>query len=110
MGVEFEVDHIQPRRAGGVNTPDNLCLSCPTCNRCKSARLYAPDPETGRTARLFHPKRDRWEEHFAWDKSVTRIFGLTPTGRATAAALRFNREVMVALRRYWRALGVKLED
>jgi hypothetical protein len=28
----FHVDHIQPLARGGTNNPDNLCLSCPTCN------------------------------------------------------------------------------
>jgi 5-methylcytosine-specific restriction endonuclease McrA len=39
MGVAFEVDHIIPRSAGGRTQLDNLCLSCPTCNRHKARRL-----------------------------------------------------------------------
>src|SRR5258708_31084737 len=32
--VIFEFEHIVPRSAGGATVFDNLCLSCPTCNRC----------------------------------------------------------------------------
>jgi hypothetical protein len=49
--------------------------------------------------RLFHPRRDRWADHFAWTDDGTRILGLTPTGRATVEALRLNREPLVNLRR-----------
>ena len=39
MGVAFEIDHILPSSAGGRTQFDNLCLSCPTCNRHKAKRL-----------------------------------------------------------------------
>lgn len=110
MGVEFEVDHILPRRAGGGNTLENLCLSCPTCNRHKAGRTQARDPETGELAPLFHPKRDRWRAHFKWNMSGTRLLGLTPTGRATAELLRFNRPKMMMVRLFWRASGTRLEE
>ena len=40
LGVSFEVDHIIPQSAGGETSIDNLCLSCPTCNRHKAARQF----------------------------------------------------------------------
>lgn len=45
MGVTFEIEHILPISAGGVTEFDNLCLSCPTCNRHKSNRLVAMIPK-----------------------------------------------------------------
>jgi hypothetical protein len=45
---------------------------------------------------LFNPRRDSWSEHFRWDG--VRLEGLSPTGRATAAALVMNRPLMVAIR------------
>ncbi len=33
----FEVDHIVPLNRSGTNTPENLAIACPTCNRRKSA-------------------------------------------------------------------------
>ena len=97
----FEIDHITPTSVGGATTLDNLCLSCPACNRRKSVRQSLPDPETGNPVPLFHPRQQDWETHFAWSKEVTRIIGLTPTGRATVEALQMNRLRMVRLRRLW---------
>jgi hypothetical protein len=37
---------------------------------------------------LYHPRRDRWAEHFAW--SGTAIVGQTPIGRVTVAILAMN--------------------
>jgi len=31
----FEFEHITPRSAGGETVLENLCLSCPSCNRYK---------------------------------------------------------------------------
>lgn len=35
----YHVDHIIPLAKGGTNWPDNLCISCPSCNVRKQARL-----------------------------------------------------------------------
>jgi hypothetical protein len=110
MGVEFEVDHILPRAAGGKTVADNLCLSCPTCNRYKATRSTALDPLTRQTVQLFHPNRDRWSDHFAWGDDSTRLQGLTPVGRATLDVLHINRTAMLTLRRYWRATGIQWAD
>lgn len=53
MGVTFEVDHVIPRSAGGRSQFDNLCVSCPTCNRHKASRLSGRDPLSGRMVTLF---------------------------------------------------------
>ena len=110
MGVPFEIDHVVPRRAGGRTKADNLCLSCPTCNRYKAHRISAADPASRRSVRLFRPDREKWPDHFEWSEDGTQIFGLTPAGRATVEALRFNRPAMVTLRQYWRATGIRLEE
>jgi len=109
MGVEFEVDHIIPRSAGGKTTAGNLCLSCPSCNRHKANRITGTDPTSNQSASLFHPHQDKWSDHFARSDDGTRILGLTPTGRATVEALRFNRPAMVTLRRYWVATRIQLD-
>ncbi len=109
MGVAFEVDHIIPRSAAGRTRLDNLCLSCPTCNRYKASRRSARDPASGRLVQLFRPNLDQWAEHFEWSADGTQIVGRTPSGRATVEALHFNRPAMSALRQYWRATDVRLE-
>lgn len=34
----FEVDHITSLGRGGSNTPDNLSVACPDCNRAKAGK------------------------------------------------------------------------
>ena len=110
MGVVFEIDHVIPRSVGGRTQLDNLCLSCPTCNRHKARRLEARDPLSRRVVPLFHPNHDIWSHHFAWSADEAYILGLTPTGRATVEALHCNRPAMLLLRRYWRMTGVQFGE
>jgi hypothetical protein len=46
--------------------------------------------------RLFHPRLDRWAEHFAWE--ATKLLGITPEGRTTVAVLQINRTDAVLVR------------
>lgn len=45
----------------------------------------------GTVVRLFHPRQDRWAEHFSWNEDFTQIIGRTSTGRATVEHLHLNR-------------------
>ena len=103
--VVFEFEHVIPRASGGETVFDNLCLACPMCNRCKAYRTTAVDPAIGREVPLFHPQHDDWTNHFAWSEDGARIVALTPTGRATVAALRMNRPQLIRMRRMWVAMG-----
>jgi hypothetical protein len=67
-----------------------------SCSLRKEARRSALDPRTGRKALLFHPRRQIWATHFQWKRNT--IIGLTPTGRATVAALRMNRRLILSIR------------
>jgi hypothetical protein len=93
----FHIDHIVPVAAGGPTTAANLALACVSCSLRKEARQSAVDPRGGRKVRLFHPRRQRWADHFRWQG--VRVVGLTSTGRATAAALQLNRPLILAIRR-----------
>jgi hypothetical protein len=93
------VEHILARARGGTTTLDNLALACQGCNNHKYDKVEAPDPITGRSAPLFHPRRDRWVEHFTWSDDFSLVLGLSPTGRATVEALYLNRDGVTALRR-----------
>lgn len=57
----------------------------------------ALDPVSVVEVRLFHPRRDQWQDHFRWE-GITLI-GKSPTGRATIAALEMNRPMILAIRR-----------
>ncbi len=101
----FSVEHILARARGGTTTLENLALACQGCNNHKYDKTKAPDPISGQYVPLYHPRRDRWDEHFAWSDDFTLILGLTPTGRATVVALLLNREGVVNLRRLLYARG-----
>jgi 5-methylcytosine-specific restriction endonuclease McrA len=94
----FSVEHIMPHAAGGETSLKNLALSCQGCNGHKYTKRESMDPITLQTVPLFHPRQQRWSEHFAWSADATLIVGLTPTGRATVEALHLNRIELVNLR------------
>jgi len=103
--VTFEIEHIQPRSIGGATSFENLCLSCPSCNRYKSDRTFGSgDQKTHETA-LFHPQRDVWTEHFSWNEDATKVVGLTPEGQVTIDTLRMNRPQLIRVRRLWSVMG-----
>lgn len=101
----FSIEHIEPRSREGATHPENLALACQGCNNHKYNRIEAPDPITGRAVALFHPRRQLWRDHFAWNEDASLILGLTSTGRATVESLRLNRDGLVNLRRILFAAG-----
>jgi HNH endonuclease len=101
----FAVEHIVPRVAGGGNEPSNLALSCQGCNNLKFVSIEAVDPVIGVMVPLFHPRQQRWSQHFLWSQDTTVVVGRTPIGRATVERLRLNREGVVNLRRVLATIG-----
>lgn len=104
-GTRLVIDHIIPESAGGRAVWENLCVACHSCNEFKGAQREAQDPLTGETVPLFHPRRQLWREHFCWIMDGSTIMGLTPTGRATVAALNMNHPLIVEARRRWVQVG-----
>lgn len=99
----FHIDHILPVAAGGQSRSENLALACVSCSLRKAARQRAMDPETQNMVPLFHPRQDTWNTHFQW--AGFRIFGRTPVGRATVAALHLNRTLILSIREEEAKLG-----
>lgn len=91
-------EHIIPSVKGGSDDLENLALACQGCNSHKAVKTEALDPVSKQLVPLFHPRQQKWREHFNWDESYTQILGLTPTGRATVEALRLNRPELLRLR------------
>jgi hypothetical protein len=91
----------------GTHDLENLAWSYQGCNSRKYVAVEALDPVTGQTAPLYHPRHDRWLEHFAWNEDATLIIGLTPTGRATVEKLQLNRLGVVNLRRVLLLMGLQ---
>jgi len=108
-GSPMVVDHLFPLSKGGVTTFENLCFTCSRCNLFKGSQVVAIDPLSGEMAPLFRARRDRWDEHFAWDEAGLRIVGVTPSGRATVVALKMNNDIILDARRNWVRLGWRPE-
>ncbi len=96
MFAPHEPDHIIASQHHGSNNLENLAFACYHCNHYKGTNLASVDPETGGLVYLFHPRRDRWTEHFTLDGA--RIRPLNAKGRATAALLKFNVPTRLAIR------------
>lgn len=102
----FEVEHIIPASRGGTDTETNWALACRSCNLRKATHIGGIDPGIQAVVRLFHPREDRWEEHFHVHTVSGEIEGLTPIGRATVARLEMNSDAQVVARRQWMRLGL----
>jgi hypothetical protein len=102
-GAMFHIDHIFPRSKSGPTALDNLALQCPNCSLHKADKTTAVDPDTGQMVSLFHPLQQAWNEHFRLHESG-ECMGLTPVGRATAAALQMN----MMIPRFARACQIRL--
>jgi HNH endonuclease len=94
--IPFEIDHVIARKHNGNTVPGNLAYSCFYCNSRKGPNIAGLDPDTGELSPLYHPRLDRWDEHFRWDGPL--LVGRTPLGRSTIAVLGINEPDCVLLR------------
>ncbi len=95
----FDVEHILPTSADGKSLSENLALSCHGCNLHKSSKIEGFDVISEENVRLFHPRTDIWNEHFACAEEFSVIVGLRPIGRATVETLKLNRKGLVNQRK-----------
>jgi hypothetical protein len=102
-GFKHQVDHIISRKHGGSSLADNLAYACVVCNRTKGSDVAAIDPETKEAIRLFHPRRDRWSDHFRLYGE--RIEPVSAIGRGTMELLKLNASERLAERRLLQGLG-----
>ncbi|MBE7494550.1 MAG: HNH endonuclease [Verrucomicrobiaceae bacterium] len=101
----FCVEHITPVSRGGGSGVSNLAFSCAGCNAHKYDRVTGMDPLSGDEAPLYHPRKQRWEDHFVWSADSLEVIGLSRTGRATTETLCLNRRNIRNLRRLLIAVG-----
>lgn len=101
-GQTMQVDHIKP--FNGDET-DNLALACWNCNNHKRQAIESIDPDTGENVSLFHPRQQKWSEHFLWVDNNIRLLGQTATGRATISRLKMNRSSIINARKRWVEAG-----
>jgi hypothetical protein len=90
------VDHIIAKQHGGADSWDNFAYACVHCNCYKGPNVAGVDPETNTIVRLYHPRLDRWTDHFRWSGPL--IFPISAIGRATVRTLHMNDPESVMLR------------
>jgi hypothetical protein len=98
-----QIDHIISRKHGGQSDSDNLAYACLRCNAWKGSDVGSLDPETGAFVSLFHPRHQRWDDHFVLRVAV--IEPLTAEGKATARLLKLNLDKRVVERKLLAAVG-----
>lgn len=92
-----QVDHIVSQKHAGTSDLQNLAWSWIRCNAWKGSDVSSVDPNTGQIVPLFHPRRDRWSDHFEIRGHV--IEPLTAIGYMTVTLLRLNSAQRFAERR-----------
>ena len=93
----FHIDHSVSRKQRGRTHAAHLALSCLRCNVAKGT-----DPGTfigrpPRLIRLYHPRRDCWNQHFRL--AAAKIVPLSDVGQATARLLDLNAGDRILLRK-----------
>jgi len=94
--LRFHLEHIRAQQHIADDSPENLALACPDCNRHKGPNLTTLEPGTGKVVALFNPRTDAWGEHFELEGAF--LAGKTDVGRATIRLLQMNAEERVEMR------------
>jgi len=102
----FEVEHIIPLSRQGKNDEANLALACRSCNLRKATRISGIVPDSNTEVSFFHPRQDKWSEHFQVDTQSGKIMGITFPGKVTIEYLEMNSTFQVAARQLWIRLGL----
>jgi 5-methylcytosine-specific restriction endonuclease McrA len=100
----YQIDHIIAEKHGGLTTSQNLALACYHCNLHKGPNIAGKDPSTRRISRLFHPRKDHWDDHFQW--RAGRLVGKTTIGRASIAVLKINDPAYLCVRKALKQSGL----
>lgn len=88
----------------GAQPRSQIWLSPASTATVKGPNIAGLDSETGDLVRLFHPRTDKWTDHFVWDGPELK--GRTQIGRVTISVLFINDPEVVALRRALQEEGV----
>ena len=102
--LPHEKDHIRAEKHHGPTSYQNLCWACAQCNGAKGSNVAGYDPVTDELVPFFNPRRDRWDDHFAWNGPV--LTGKTPVARATIDVLRINDPERIEHRRLLIVAGI----
>ncbi len=104
--LPHQIEHIIAIKHKGDDAPENLALACYNCNSFKGPNIAGLDPATKQLTRLYHPRTDLWDEHFAW--VGPELIEITAIGRTTIEVLRCNDDENIELRRILLKLDIVL--
>jgi hypothetical protein len=97
--ASFEVEHIIPLKHEGSTELGNLAYACMHCNRHKGSNVSGIRLPDGKLVRLFHPRRDAWDDHFRVRDGF--LVGRTQVAKITIQVLLMNDPNQVMLRQLW---------
>lgn len=101
--LAFHIEHIQAQQHVLDDSLDNLALACPDCNFHKGPNLTTLDLLSRELVVLFHPRCDRWDDHFEYQGAF--IVGRTRVGEATIRLLQMNTPDRIEMRAELQASG-----
>jgi hypothetical protein len=58
-------------------------------------------PDSSTEVRFFHPREDRWSEHFQIDTNSGNVIGISAIGKVTAESLEMNSSSQLTARQLW---------
>jgi 5-methylcytosine-specific restriction endonuclease McrA len=101
----FQVDHIISRKHEGKTILTNLAYACPDCNSYKGTDLGTYLTASLNLTRFFHPRLDKWDDHFVTDNSGF-ISAQTEIGEATIKIFQINHPDRIIERQLLWRLGI----
>lgn len=96
--IPHHIDHVIAQKHDGATIESNLALACANCSLAKGPNIAAIDSRTKQLTRLYHPRNDRWGDHFQW--AISKLRGRTAIGRVTVAVLNINQPDRIAIREW----------
>ncbi|MEH2061803.1 MAG: hypothetical protein V7K50_05920 [Nostoc sp.] len=63
-------------------------------------------PDSNTEVSFFHPRQDKWSEHFQVDNQSGKIIGITSSGKVTIEYLEMNSASQVVARQLWIRLSL----
>jgi hypothetical protein len=104
--LPYQIDHIIAEKHSGPTVESNLAWSCYYCNSFKGPNISGWNPDSDEIIRLFHPRRDNWQDHFDWQGPM--LVGRTIIGRVTISVLEINHPDAIAVRSQLLDIGEQL--
>jgi hypothetical protein len=79
--LPFQLEHVISEKHNGPTNLENLAWACTYCNAFKGPNIAGWLEERDEIIRLFHPRKDSWQDHFEW--SGAYVLPKTDIGRVT---------------------------